>query len=283
MESVLTAALEAVSLEPPLDELWGPVVADLVDAIAADDDVAFLTAVEAQTRELARTRRLRMADVFAAVRQGFIAFERAVVEASPGEAAEATERLRRLESDALVRAGVGFAEGLEDAVDHLSAEVDYLRPEDPLTGVMKESEIVRRFGVELQRCQRMELSLGLALMGVDCLDEVRRHGGPGEGGEFLRRVARLLGDSLRQYDGIGRRGEDGFLVVLPDVSRRGLQSVIERFRRDLTGECPSALHARFSFALAHLDFIDLSVDEALAQLERGLERARAGGDLIVWV
>jgi diguanylate cyclase (GGDEF)-like protein len=288
MVTVLSAAVEAAVLEPPADTVWRSLIADFADAVGdavetAPAQAAFCAAVEARCHHIARERELGIVDVFTGVRMGFSAFAAALGEASGGEAAVARKRLARLENEALVRAGTGYAKGLEERVELLSAEVDFLRPEDPMTGVMKESEIVRRLGVELDRCRRMDLALGLAQVGVDCLDAVRHHGGPGEPGEFLRRVARLLGDSLRQYDAIGRRGEECFLVVLPDVSRRGLQSVIERFRHDLIDECPAVLHAHFSFSLAHLDYLDLAADEVLAQMDSGLDRARAGGDSIAWI
>ena len=73
-------------------------------------------------------------------------------------------------------------------------------------------------------------------------------------------------------------------MVLPDVSRRGLQSVIERFRHDLVDECPAALHAHFSFALAHLDYLDLAADEsARADSRAGSSAPATGDDPIVWV
>lgn len=285
----LHTAIGAVALEPPADIVWRPLVGDLaaaLDATAAAEVSArsnLLDAVQARCRHLAGERALGAVEVFAGLRGGIAVFDTVLAGAPGDEAAAARERLGRLESEALVRAGTGYAEGLEESLDHACAEVDFLRPEDPLTGVMKESEIVRRLALELDRCRRMDLALGLAQVGVDCLDEVRLQGGPGETGEFLRRVARLLADSLRQYDAIGRRGEEGFLVVLPDVSRRGLQAVIERFRHDLVDECPSVLHTRFSFALAHLDYLDLAADEVLAQMDAGLDRARRAGDATAWV
>jgi diguanylate cyclase (GGDEF)-like protein len=283
MKTTPVTAVEAVTLEPPADQVWGPLLSDLIDVAAGAHGAPFLSALEAHARLLAHRRQMGMGDLFEGLQAGFAAFAEALEAAMTGEAAEVASRLRRLESEAQVRAGIGYARGLEEAVEQLSAQVDYLSPEDPLTGVMKESEIVRRLTVELDRCRRMEMSLGLSLVGVDCLAAVRRHGGPGEPNEFLRCIARLLGDSLRQYDAIGRRGDESFLVVLPDVSRRGLQSVMERFRSDLADECPAALQGQFSFALAHLDYFDLGADEMLLQLEGGLSRARAGGEPIVWV
>jgi len=283
MGSALATAASAVSLEPPYDRVWKPIVDDLVDAVAGRDETTFLASVEAHSCTLARQRALAADDVLEALRRGFAALRAALADVPSDQVGESYERLLSLEEAALLGAALGFATGLEETIDRLTAEVAALTPDDPVTGVMKEEEIVRRLGLELDRCRRMELSLGVFLVGVDCLDEVRHQGGPGEGSDFLCAVARLLGASLRQYDGLGRRGEDGFLAVLPDVSRRGLHSAIERIQVDLVDQCPPRVHAHFSFALSHVDYVDLGAGEMLEQLEQALARARSGGDLLVWV
>jgi diguanylate cyclase (GGDEF)-like protein len=259
----------AVSLQPPFDEVWEAVADELAAALAGGDEQPFLSAIEVQAAALARDRTTSLAALLSALDDAF----------APLRAAGRPD----LAHAAIVHAAVAYAEALEQTLDQTTAEIDFLRPEDPLTGVMKEREIDRRLGVELDRCRRMELSLGLLIVGVDCLSAVRHHGGPGECGELLQRIARLLGESLRQYDAIGRRGEDAFIVVLPDVSRRGLQTVVERFRHDLDDEVPAAAHGRFSFAVGHLDFIDVGGDEALTLLDDGLARARAAADRMVWI
>jgi len=269
LDATRVSAVKAVSLRPPFDEVWEAVADDLVAALAGGDPRPLLSVIEVQAAVLARDRHTSLADLLSALDEGFTALRDA------GDPA--------LGRAILVHAAVAYAAFLEEALDQVTAEIDFLSPEDPITGVMKEREIDRRLGVELDRCRRMELSLGLLIVGVDCLEAIRHHGGPGECSELLRRIARLLGESLRQYDAIGRRGEDAFIVVLPDVSRRGLQTVVERFRQDLDDECPAAMHGRFSFAVGHLDFIDVVGDEVLVMLDEGLARARAAVERMVWL
>ena len=70
--------------------------------------------------------------------------------ASPDEALVA-QRLSLIEGEALLRAGVGFAEGLEEAVGHLRQTVAALAPTDPLTGLINATEVSRRLSTILDR------------------------------------------------------------------------------------------------------------------------------------
>jgi diguanylate cyclase (GGDEF)-like protein len=281
MDSVLMAAAQAVALDSPYDSVFGPLVDDLVDALAGDDPAVFLTTVEGQARLLAAERTLRMADVFAAIQLGMRAFRGALAGASPEEAL-AAERVERLEGEALLRAGVGFAEGLEETVDHLSQAVVALSPNDPLTGLMKAEAIERQLAVELERCRRMEMGVGTFLLAVDPGEGARRRA-KDDIDEVVRRSARLVGGSLRRYDAVGRLAGSEFLAVLPDVSRHGVEAVVDRLRRDLASDLPSGTHASFHFALAHLDYVDVGPAELVELLWSGMEHARTGSEPVVWV
>lgn len=279
MQSILMAAARAVALEPPYDSVFTPLIGDLVDALASDDPSEFLTAVEGRAHTIASDRSLRLADVFLAIQSGMRVF-RGALGVSPAEALIAA-RVERLEGEALLRAGVGYAEGLEETVDHLSQAVVALSPTDPLTGLMKASEIERQLAVELDRCRRMELGLGAFLVAVDA-DEPAHRPRRGEFDEVLQRAARLVGESLRRYDAVGRLAETEFLAVLPDVSRHGVQAVVERLRHELSNECARD-RCVIRFALAHLDEVDLEPYEIAALLAAGLDRSRGGDDVMVWV
>ncbi|HMK92183.1 MAG TPA: hypothetical protein VK576_04225, partial [Thermoleophilia bacterium] len=223
MQTVLLAAAQAVALDPPYDAVFSPLVDDLIDALAGDDPAPFLTAVEGHARLLAHERSLRMVDVFSAIRLGFAGFRGALGQA-PDEALVAA-RAERLEGEALMRAGIGFAEGLEETLVELDRAVLALSPIDDLTGVAKPDEIARQFAVELERCRRMDLALGGFVVGIDPPPRSTRSA-RAEIDELLRRIAQLLRDSLRRYDAVGRCADLELLAVLPDATRRGIRSVV---------------------------------------------------------
>jgi len=280
MQSVLMAAAQAVSLDTPYDSVFVPLVDDLVDALAGDEPATFLRAVEGRSRLLATERAVRMTDVFVALQLGLGAFRGALSGESPDETL-ALRRLAAIESEVLLRAGVGFSEGLEAAVDHLSRTVATLAPTDPETGLSNAAELTRRLGVEIERCRRTDVSLGAVLVAIAAAAEARR---PRDDDlvALVADSARLLVAGLRRYDVAGRLGDLEFLTVLPDVSRRGVQAVVERLRRELPRGCSSRQRVGFRFVAAHLDVVDVNADDLLAQLTATLAAA-PGHEGVVWL
>ena len=278
MQSELMAAAQAVTLDSPYDSVFGPLVDDLVDALSADDPAVFLTAVEGRARLVAAERSLRAADVFVALQLGLGAFRDSLAAVSPGEAL-AAQRLGLLEGEALVRAGVGYSEGLEEVVERLGRTVVGLTATDALTGLINADEVGRRLVVELERCRRTGVGLGAILVGVAADGAVRSV----ELQEFLRRSAGTLAGGLRRYDVLGLAGDAEFVVLVPDISRYGVQAVLERLRRALAAECPAAQKIALCFAVAHLDVVDVGAADLLALLGAGMAQARDGAEAVVWV
>lgn len=285
MQSVLMAAAQAVALDSPYDSVFEPLVVDLVDALSADDPATFLTAVEGRARLLAAERSVRMADVFIALQLGLGAFRGALSGGSPNEAL-AVQRLEPLEDKAILRAGVGFSEGLEEALDHLTQTVAALAPIEPVSGLMNAAEVSRRLAVELERCKRTEVGLGAFLTDIVTGDGVRRGAGRGAQADLAKLVrgsARLIATGLRRYDVVGCLGDLEFVTVLPHVSRRGVQAVLERLRHGLAGQCSSQDRVDFRFAATHLDVVDVGATDLMELLAGGMAEARVGAETIVWV
>ena len=278
MQSVLMAAAQAVTLDSPYDSVFQPLVDDLVEALSADDPAVFLTAVEGRARLVAAERALRVADVFTALQLGLGAFRDELAAVAPREALVA-QRLGLLESEALLRAGVGFAEGLEEVVERLDRAVAGLATTDRLTGLLSTDEVVRRLAVELERCRRTAVGLGAILVAVVAEGAVRA----ADLNEFLRCSARTLAAGLRRYDVLGRAGDAEFVALLPDTSRHGVQAVLERLRPGLADECPAAQKIALCYAVTHLDVVDMGATDLLALLAAGTTEARAGAETVVWV
>jgi GGDEF domain-containing protein len=281
MQSAVMAAAQAVTLDTPYDAVFAPLLDDLVDALAGADPAGFLSAVEGRARLLAAERSLRMADVFRALQLGLDAVRGALAGDSPDEAL-AAQTLERLEEAAILRAGVGFAEGLEQTVDQLRRTVAALAPTDPATGLMNAAEVARRLAVELERCRRTEVGLGAFLADIVAGDGARR-GSQADVDELVGCSARLLAAGLRRYDVAGRLNDLEFVAVLPHVSRHGVQAVLERLRHGLAGECSSLNRIAVRFAATHLDVIDVGASDLLELLAAGMVEARGGADTVVWV
>jgi hypothetical protein len=179
----------------------------------------------------------------------------------------------------LLRAvGEGYAEGLEEKVAELRREAESLSPVDPRSGVLRPRQTREQLGLDLLRCQRMDLPLGVAT--VTLVDE----GPPSTGKRGTRRadkLGRLLRDNVRRYDGVGSLEDGRYVLFLPGASRDGLLTAAERLHRRLEEEPRPVAGVRGAFALLHLDCADLAVAEILTALAERADVATV--DYLVWV
>ena len=135
----------------------------------------------------------------------------------------------------------GYSAGLEETIGRLRRDAEDASPVDLSTGALKPSEIIEQLSLEVNRCQRMELSLGLLELALE--ERGRRRALASRrartAGAFCTRSGECLRENLRRYDSIGLTPDGGFLLVLPDISRRGLAGAAERLRRELAASAGS--------------------------------------------
>jgi hypothetical protein len=73
------------------------------------------------------------------------------------------------------------------------------------------------------------------------------------------------------------------VLVLPDISRRGLAGAAERLRRELGSSCGGHGELQeLTFALAHYDFVDVNAQEMLTLLGRSMHHAREAHQPLAW-
>jgi hypothetical protein len=172
----------------------------------------------------------------------------------------------------------GYAEGLEETIAELRREAESLSPSDPKSGVLRPRQTGEQLGLDLARCQRMDLPLGVAAVTLVA------EGASASGRLPARRtvkVGRTLRESVRRYDGVGSLEDGRYVLFLPGVSRDGLLTAVERLHRLIDEDPRPVAGARCAFALLHLDCADLSVTEILAALGESAETTAA--DYLVWV
>lgn len=279
MHTLLTRTLARVSLDTLPRRMWEPALPHLATAVVDGEAADVLDCVEAEARAVALDGALGLDEVHAALGAGGAEIRQALTESGDPSAPEACRRLLALEREALVHAGIGYAAGLRETVDRLKLEHERRSPHESVSGAMKPRHFLQRLQEEVTRCQRMDLSLGLAALALE--DAVEAGCAPLPPAR-LRAVGGVLRRNLRSYDAVGRSSAGDFLLALPDVSRGGLMSVAERLRRELADEARGVPHARHLFALVHFGYVDVSASEMVVLLQRGTERVKCGDDYITW-
>lgn len=119
--------------------------------------------------------------------------------------------------------------------DRLLATQETLRIQatrDSLTGLWNRAEILKVLDREWERHHRQKgrSTVGVLMVDVDDFKGINDRYGHLGGDEVLRSVGRLLPQTVRSYDQIGRVGGEEFLVVLPNASLNNVLAIGERMR-----------------------------------------------------
>lgn len=268
----------------PFDEeaadLWEPAFSHLAEALAGGES-AFLDTLESAGRGAGITQKVPVAELLDAYSRGSEVVRAGLLGRGGDGAEAAVRRLLALEHMALTRVAAGYAAGLADTIDRLRRAAVEASPLDADSGAMKPAAFGERLSLEVERCQRMDLPLGLLELAVEG-DDARRASGRSPRAD-VGRLGACVRENLRGYDGVGLTDGGDLVLVLPDISRRGLAGAAERLRREL--DACGGRHgttSEFTFALAHYDFVDVNAREMLIALGCSVERAREARQPIVW-
>jgi hypothetical protein len=263
--------------------LWEPVIPHVARFVGGHGVAPLLIAIE----DVARSAGLSRSEPVAVLLDEFAGGSRALCDGLQAEGTAKAQEARRLllglENVALTRIAIGYSAGLEETIVRLQREIEDASPLDLSTGAMKPDEIVGQLALEVIRCQRMELSLGLLALALE--EPATGEALPGAHGdqrELWHEVGGCLRENLRRYDSIGLTSDGGFLLVLPDISRRGLAGAAERLRRELAADACASTPPRFLFALAHYDYVDVNAGEMLEALDHSVRRARVVHEPLTW-
>jgi GGDEF domain-containing protein len=268
-----------LSLDDEGKDLWDEVLPHLSPALT-ETDGPFLDALEAAGRGAGLIQRVPVATLLDAYTRGSGAVRELLLGRGDADAERKTRRLMGLEHAALTSIATGYADGLQETIARLRRLADESSPVDAESGAMKPGKLGERLSLEVERCQRMDLPLGLVELAVDGHDERLA---AGRSCEALHEVGACLRESLRRYDSVGLTQDGDFVLVLPDISRRGLAGAAERIRRQVDSCAGRAAAPELTFALAHYDFVDASATEMLTVLGRSLRDAQASSQRLAWV
>lgn len=119
---------------------------------------------------------------------------------------------------------------LEKQLEHMSELVR----EDQLTGSLNRRGLDDVFERELARSERRNSPLCIALLDLDDFKRLNDTYGHSAGDEVLIHLVRVIKETLRTMDVIGRFGGEEFLIVLPDTPLEDAKQTVTRLQRELT-------------------------------------------------
>ncbi len=273
MESEVGVLAEQLDLDREARSLWDAAASHLGDAVRGED-ARFLAALEGAARSAALSRSSPLAALLDAYNEGCTQLCRLLEAAGGAEARDACLSLRALDRAALSHIALGFCSGLEEILEELRRRAEAGAPFDPETGALRAHELVARLALEAGRCRRTDAPLGLVAFGLVPPPAPERRRPPA-----ALELARRLGDGLRGYDSLGVTAAGDFVVVMPDVSRRGLVAAAERLVREVERPRGRESAPEVACASIHYDEVDVEPRAMLVALEQRLGEARRGRGL----
>ncbi len=152
----------------------------------------------------------------------------------------------------------------------------------PAGGLFSLTQIQHLMRVEFSRAQRYGYPVGVLVLAVDDLEGLRDRLGYEGRAEALGTATRLLEETTRSCDHLGRLMDDRLMAILPHTSLEGTRRTAERLVEAARALVPSGPLAgaelRLSVGVSALEgdgtlFFDALVEAA----EMALARARAAG------
>lgn len=162
-------------------------------------------------------------------------------------------------------------------------EVRLLSMTDPLTGVSNRRSILSHLHREQERSRQFGPGLSVLMLDMDHFKRINDTWGHPVGDRVLVEAAKVLKETIRQNDMVGRFGGEEFLIVLPGTDLEGARMLAERCRErihSLKFEMAdgSTLYLTASIGLyCNADNRNISVDEMLRLADDALYLAKRNG------
>jgi len=177
---------------------------------------------------------------------------------------------------AIVVAG-RLARPLRTMVGDLSHRADA----DALTGLANRRLLDERLRDEVERAARYETHLALVLLDIDDFKRINDRYGHPCGDDVLQAVARVLNNSVREIDLVGRFGGEEFAVILPGTAAVGGVRVAEQIRDALTTlelVAPNGDDVAVTASFGVADFPEApTLEELVERADSRLYRAKQSG------
>jgi diguanylate cyclase (GGDEF)-like protein/PAS domain S-box-containing protein len=151
---------------------------------------------------------------------------------------------------------------------------------DELTGCHNRASIMAALEADIERHPE-QAERAVMFVDLDRFKEINDRHGHAAGDELLRRVARLLRESMRENDLVGRTGGDEFLVICPDVGgverAAGLAERLAEALRDGLRAETDELYCSLSIGVAWSSGNTRDADALVAAADAAMYQAKRAG------
>ncbi len=160
-------------------------------------------------------------------------------------------------------------------------ELEYLADHDALTGLFNRRRFQEELENRLAQVRRYHIQGALLFIDVDGLKVINDTLGHQAGDAFLRSLATLLHERLREVDVTARLGGDEFAVLIPTLDAQQAPSVAERILRAVRTHTTIVADLPFqctvSIGIALFPQNGVTAEDVIAHADLALYRAKMEG------
>lgn len=149
-------------------------------------------------------------------------------------------------------------ENLEKTVQLRTQELQILATTDALTGIANRYSIMEKLQMQIDRVKRTSEPLSLIMYDFDHFKDINDKYGHNVGDEVLKGVTKLIKNSIRDMDIIGRYGGEEFLIILPNTDIEKTKELADRLREKVASQNFSNIEITISMGV-----VEYGVNESL--------------------
>ncbi len=172
-----------------------------------------------------------------------------------------------------------FILGIKRAV--LYEKVQELAIRDSLTQVLSRRYFMERFSEEVNRSRKFTYSLSCLMIDIDYFKDLNDRYGHLVGDAILREASKIIKDSIRQIDILGRYGGEEFCLALPETKKEEALFAAERIREAMEDKAIRAydenLKITISIGIAILPEDALDTGALIDKADQALYKAKQAG------
>jgi diguanylate cyclase (GGDEF)-like protein/PAS domain S-box-containing protein len=171
---------------------------------------------------------------------------------------------------------------IEDELSYKNEVLNQLAVRDRLTNLYNHVTIHELLYKNLEEAIRYKSNLAIAMIDIDNFKEINTSYGHRIGDHLLADVARILRESVRGADIVGRYGGEEFMVIMPQTDVDAAYQVMERVRVYCEEREFDKINLTISAGLVMLEN-ESSMEKLINCVEQALYRAKSIGKNVVVV
>lgn len=172
--------------------------------------------------------------------------------------------------------------GVMTRISRMLNENRHLAMTDVLTGLLNRRSLFERLREEVDRAKRYRTCISCVMIDLDHFKRVNDTYGHSGGDEVLKETGRVLAESKRLPDVVGRYGGEEFLMLLPETGAKGAEILAERVRTQISsnvvtfGKHSISVTASLGVATTAAGEVQ-NADQIVSRADRAMYQAKHAG------